>query len=241
VDLVRQCDESNTFIPALAYTFAANPTEINVKHEERFAGESKYSLYQLIRLNFDLVTGFSVMPLQIFSILGMLLAMAAGSLFIYLLVRRFVLGAEVEGVFTLFALTFFLIGVMLFGLGLLLSGMTDPGKVIGFLDVAGRWDPSLAFVMGGAVAVGFFAFSLARRRTTAFLGGAMSLPSARQIDTRLVVGALIFGAGWGLAGFCPGPALVSMAAGQFKALLFVAAMIAGMVLFALVDRRFRHA
>jgi undecaprenyl-phosphate 4-deoxy-4-formamido-L-arabinose transferase len=119
IDLVRQCDESNTFIPALAYTFAANPTEITVKHEERFAGESKYSLYQLIRLNFDLVTGFSVMPLQIFSILGMLLALAAGSLFIYLLVRRFVLGAEVEGVFTLFALTFFLIGVMLFGLGLL--------------------------------------------------------------------------------------------------------------------------
>jgi len=119
VDLVRQCNESNTFIPALAYTFAANPTEIAVKHEERFAGESKYSLYQLIRLNFDLVTGFSVMPLQIFSILGMLLSMAAGSLFIYLLVRRFVLGAEVEGVFTLFALTFFLIGVMLFGLGLL--------------------------------------------------------------------------------------------------------------------------
>jgi len=119
VDLVRQCDESNTFIPALAYTFASNPTEITVKHEERFAGESKYSLYQLIRLNFDLVTGFSVMPLQIFSILGMLLAMAAGSLFIYLLIRRFVLGAEVEGVFTLFALTFFLIGVMLFGLGLL--------------------------------------------------------------------------------------------------------------------------
>lgn len=134
----------------------------------------------------------------------------------------------------------FMIG-LLFGLGLLLSGMTDPGKVIGFLDVAGRWDPSLAFVMGGAVAVGFFAFSLARRRTTAFLGGAMSLPSARQIDTRLVVGALIFGAGWGLAGFCPGPALVSMAAGQFKALVFVAAMIAGMVLFALVDRRFRRA
>ena len=119
VDLVRQCDESNTFIPALAYTFSASPTEINVKHEERFAGESKYSLYQLIRLNFDLVTGFSVMPLQIFSILGMLLSLAAGTLFAYLLVRRFVLGAEVEGVFTLFALTFFLIGVMLFGLGLL--------------------------------------------------------------------------------------------------------------------------
>jgi undecaprenyl-phosphate 4-deoxy-4-formamido-L-arabinose transferase len=119
VNLVRQCNESNTFIPALAYTFAANPTEIQVKHEERFAGESKYSLYQLIRLNFDLVTGFSVMPLQLFSIFGMLLALGSGTLFALLLVRRFVLGSEVEGVFTLFALTFFLIGVMLFGLGLL--------------------------------------------------------------------------------------------------------------------------
>jgi undecaprenyl-phosphate 4-deoxy-4-formamido-L-arabinose transferase len=119
INLVSQCQEVNTFIPALAYTFANNPIEITVKHEERFAGESKYSLYQLIRLNFDLVTGFSVMPLQIFSIMGMLLAGASGALFLLILVRRFVLGAEVEGVFTLFALTFFLIGVMLFGLGLL--------------------------------------------------------------------------------------------------------------------------
>ncbi len=90
VDLVRQCEEANTFIPALAYTFANNPIEITVKHEERFAGESKYSLYQLIRLNFDLVTCFSVMPLQLFSILGMLLAGAAGSLFLLRLIRRFV-------------------------------------------------------------------------------------------------------------------------------------------------------
>lgn len=119
INLVSQCQEANTFIPALAYTFANNPIEITVKHEERFAGESKYSLYQLIRLNFDLVTGFSVIPLQIFSIMGMLLAGASGALFLLILVRRFVLGAEVEGVFTLFALTFFLIGVMLFGLGLL--------------------------------------------------------------------------------------------------------------------------
>ena len=119
INLVSQCQEANTFIPALAYTFANNPIEITVKHEERFAGESKYSLYQLIRLNFDLVTGFSVMPLQIFSIMGMLLAGVSGALFLLILVRRFVLGAEVEGVFTLFALTFFLIGVMLFGLGLL--------------------------------------------------------------------------------------------------------------------------
>ena len=119
INLVSQCQEANTFIPALAYTFANNPIEITVKHEERFAGESKYCLYQLIRINFDLVTGFSVMPLQIFSIMGMLLAGASGALFLLILVRRFVLGAEVEGVFTLFALTFFLIGVMLFGLGLL--------------------------------------------------------------------------------------------------------------------------
>ena len=119
INLVSQCQEANTFIPALAYTFANNPIEITVKHEERFAGESKYSLYQLIRLNFDLVTGFSVMPLQIFSIMGMLLAGVSGALFLLILIRRFILGAEVEGVFTLFALTFFLIGVMLFGLGLL--------------------------------------------------------------------------------------------------------------------------
>ena len=119
INLVKQCDEINTFIPALAYTFASNPIEIEVAHEERFAGESKYSLYQLIRLNFDLVTGFSILPLQAFSLIGTLLAMGSGGLFILLLIRRFILGAEVEGVFTLFALTFFLIGVILFGLGLL--------------------------------------------------------------------------------------------------------------------------
>lgn len=119
IDTMNQCHEINTFIPALAYTFARNPTEIDVGHEERHAGESKYSLYQLIRLNFDLVTGFSVLPLQIFSLLGMLLSVGSASLFILLLIRRFVLGSEVEGVFTLFAITFFLIGVLLFGIGLL--------------------------------------------------------------------------------------------------------------------------
>lgn len=119
VNLVKECDEINTFIPALAYTFASHPTEIQVKHEERFAGESKYSLYQLIRLNFDLVTGFSILPLQAFSLIGILLSLGSAALFILLLVRRFILGAEVEGVFTLFALTFFLMGVILFGLGLL--------------------------------------------------------------------------------------------------------------------------
>ena len=104
----------------------------------------------------------------------------------------------------------FIVG-LLFGLGLLLSGMTDPGKVLGFLDLFGQWDPSLAFVMGGAILVGFFAFALAKKRTTSFLGGALRLPTSDVIDKRLVIGGLLFGAGWGLAGFCPGPALVSMA------------------------------
>ncbi|MBU6270550.1 MAG: YeeE/YedE family protein [Betaproteobacteria bacterium] len=131
--------------------------------------------------------------------------------------------------------TEFLVG-LLFGLGLLLSGMTDPGKVIGFLDLAGAWDPSLAFVMGGAIAVGFFAFGLARKRTLSLLGGALHLPTASQIDRRLVIGSLVFGAGWGLAGFCPGPGLVSMAAGQPKALVFVLAMLAGMALQSLAER-----
>jgi undecaprenyl-phosphate 4-deoxy-4-formamido-L-arabinose transferase len=119
VDTLNACREVNTFIPALAYTFAATPTEIEVAHEERHAGESKYSLYKLIRLNFDLVTGFSTVPLQWFSLIGTVLSLGAGALFVLLLVRRFVLGAEVEGVFTLFALQFFLIGIMLFGIGLL--------------------------------------------------------------------------------------------------------------------------
>ena len=120
---------------------------------------------------------------------------------------------------------------LLFGLGLIVSGMTDPGKVLGFLDLAGKWDPSLAFVMGGAIAVGLLPFTLARRRTRSFLGGAMHLPTAKDIDRPLVVGSLIFGMGWGLAGFCPGPALVSLASGQPKAVAFVLAMVLGMVLF----------
>ena len=126
---------------------------------------------------------------------------------------------------------------LLFGLGLIVSGMTDPGKVIGFLDLAGAWDPSLALVMGGAILVGVFAFAAARRRVTSVLGGAMQLPTTRGIDRRLIAGSLLFGAGWGLAGFCPGPALVSMAAGQSKAMAFVLAMLLGMVLFEILERR----
>ena len=129
----------------------------------------------------------------------------------------------------------FLIG-LLFGLGLLLSGMTDPGKVLGFLDLSGAWDPSLALVMGGAIGVGSFAFALAKKRTTDLFGGAIRLPTATRIDRRLVLGALIFGAGWGLAGFCPGPAWVSLAGGQPKAAVFFAAMVAGMAVFELAER-----
>lgn len=132
-------------------------------------------------------------------------------------------------------LTEFLVG-LLFGLGLILAGMTDPGKVLGFLDLAGAWDPSLALVMGGAIGVGFFAFALARKRTAAFLGDAMRLPTGRDIDRRLVIGSLVFGAGWGLAGFCPGPALVSAGAGHWQAMVFVLAMLAGMGLHELSAR-----
>lgn len=119
IDTINQCNEMHTFIPALAYSFAQNPTEVVVGHEERHAGESKYSLYSLIRLNFDLMTGFSIVPLQFFSMLGMLLSLGSGILVVYMLLRRLLLGPEVEGVFTLFAITFFLIGIALFGIGLL--------------------------------------------------------------------------------------------------------------------------
>jgi len=129
----------------------------------------------------------------------------------------------------------FLVG-LLFGLGLMLSGMTDPGKVIGFLDVLGNWDPSLAFVMGGAICVGFFAFALAKKKTTNFLGGALQLPQNKQIDKPLILGSLLFGAGWGLAGFCPGPAVVSMSSGQIKAALFVFFMLMGMFLFEAIEK-----
>ena len=129
----------------------------------------------------------------------------------------------------------FLVGLV-FGLGLILSGMTDPGKVIGFLDLAGLWDPSLALVMGGAIAVGFFAFAIAKKRTVNFFGGALHLPKSNQIDKPLVIGAVLFGAGWGLAGFCPGPGLVSLASGNVKGAFFVAFMLVGMQLFEIFNR-----
>jgi len=118
IDLVNRCGEVNTFVPALAYKFARKPTEIIVDHEERVAGESKYSLYSLVRLNFDLITGFSLIPLQFFSLLGMATSLLSALLVAALLIRRFALGAEAEGVFTLFALAFLFMGMILFGIGL---------------------------------------------------------------------------------------------------------------------------
>ncbi|MCH2240728.1 MAG: YeeE/YedE family protein [Aquabacterium sp.] len=130
-----------------------------------------------------------------------------------------------------------LLAGLVFGLGLMVSGMADPAKVLGFLDLAGAWDPSLMLVMAGAVSVGLVAFALARRRTVSWLGAAMQLPTTRAIDRRLVGGSLLFGVGWGLAGFCPGPALVALGMGQRQALVFVAAMLGGMVVFELLERR----
>jgi uncharacterized membrane protein YedE/YeeE len=136
------------------------------------------------------------------------------------------------------SLSSFIVG-LIFGIGLIFAGMTDPSKVIGFLDVAGPWDPSLAFVMAGAILVGLVAFRFARHRTMNFLGGAIRLPSKGDIDKRLVIGSLLFGIGWGMAGFCPGPALVSLGTGSPKAILFVLSMIAGMALFEGAERLMR--
>ena len=129
----------------------------------------------------------------------------------------------------------FVVGLV-FGIGLIVAQMVNPAKIIGFLDVAGRWDPSLALVMGGAVVVGLFGFAIAGKRPATLLGTPMLLPATRTIDRRLVVGGLLFGAGWGLAGFCPGPALVALGANEQKALVFVAAMIAGMLVFEGIER-----
>ena len=126
---------------------------------------------------------------------------------------------------------------LVFGFGLLLSGMADPAKVIGFLDLGGNWDPSLAFVMAGAIAVGVVAFTFARRRTVSLLGHDMKMPTSDAVDKRLVGGSLLFGIGWGIAGFCPGPALVALGAGSLPALWFSGAMLGGMALQAALERR----
>lgn len=130
-----------------------------------------------------------------------------------------------------------LLAGLVFGLGLIVSGMANPAKVLGFLDIAGSWDPSLAFVMGGAIGVGVVAFFVARQRTVSFIGAEMKLPTARHIDSRLVIGSVLFGIGWGIGGFCPGPGLVAVGMGEIKALVFVAAMLVGMGAFELFERR----
>ena len=133
------------------------------------------------------------------------------------------------------ALTALLAGLV-FGVGLIVSGMANPAKVLGFLDLAGQWDPSLALVMAGAIAVGSLAFALASKRSATLLGTPMMLPTARSLGPRLIAGSVLFGTGWGLAGFCPGPALVALGAGYGKAVVFVVAMLAGMLVFEWAER-----
>ena len=134
------------------------------------------------------------------------------------------------------ALTALLAG-LIFGLGLIVSGMVNPIKVLGFLDITSAWDPSLAFVMAGAILIAAPAFSLAKQRTVSLIGAEMKLPVSGQIDRRLLLGSIAFGTGWGIAGFCPGPGLVAFAMGEAKAVVFVIAMLAGMSMFELIEQR----
>lgn len=129
-----------------------------------------------------------------------------------------------------------LLAGLIFGLGLILAGMANPAKVLAFLDITGAWDPSLALVMGGAIAVGSIAFAVAGRRSRSYLGLPMHLPAARMIDKRLVLGSLAFGIGWGMAGICPGPALVLLGAGSSEGAVFVVAMLLGMGIFEILER-----
>ncbi len=130
---------------------------------------------------------------------------------------------------------------LIFGLGLIIAGMANPAKVIAFLDLAGDWDPSLALVMGGAIAVATGAFALAGKRASSLLGAPMQLPTRQDIDLRLIFGSVAFGAGWGLAGFCPGPALVALGAGLPKAVIFVGALLVGMLAYELINRALTQA
>ena len=135
-------------------------------------------------------------------------------------------------------LTAFLAGLV-FGLGLLLAGMANPAKVLGFLDLAGAWDPSLGLVMAGAIGVAVLPLTWAKRRQRSLLGAPMQLPVKRELDRRLIGGSLLFGVGWGIAGICPGPAVAIVLTGHWQVLLFVAAMLLGMLLFEVLERRER--
>jgi uncharacterized protein len=124
-----------------------------------------------------------------------------------------------------------------FGIGLILSGMVNPAKVLAFLDITGQWDPSLAFVMAGAVLVGYFAFKSVKRREQTLLSAPIHLPTSSKVDSRLILGSLVFGIGWGLAGICPGPGLVLAASGHSGAIVFVVAMLLGMLIFDRLEKR----
>jgi uncharacterized membrane protein YedE/YeeE len=126
---------------------------------------------------------------------------------------------------------------LVFGIGLLLAGMANPSKVLAFFDLAGQWDPSLTFVMIGAISVSFFAFRIAAKRNHSYLGQALHIPASRRIDRRLLLGSLVFGAGWALSGICPGTALVALASGNSKGLVFTLAMLAGMAIFEWLNKR----
>ncbi|PKM27315.1 MAG: hypothetical protein CVV09_02110 [Gammaproteobacteria bacterium HGW-Gammaproteobacteria-13] len=126
---------------------------------------------------------------------------------------------------------------LIFGIGLLIAGMANPAKVLAFLDLAGAWDPSLALVMVAAIGVAFLPFSWARAQRSSLLGAPMQLPAKRELDRRLIGGSLLFGVGWGIAGICPGPAVAILLTGRWQVLLFVAAMLVGMVVFAALERR----
>ena len=135
-------------------------------------------------------------------------------------------------------LTAFIAG-LIFGLGLLLAGMANPAKVLGFLDLAGAWDPSLALVMAAAIGVAVLPLTWAKRRSHSLLDAPMQLPVKRELDRRLIGGSLLFGIGWGIAGICPGPAVAILLTGHWQVLLFVAAMLLGMLLFEALERRER--
>lgn len=136
-------------------------------------------------------------------------------------------------------LTAFFAG-LIFGLGLLLAGMANPAKVLAFLDVAGAWDPSLALVMGGAIAVAVIPLNWARKNKQSLLGARMQLPVKRELDARLIGGSLVFGIGWGIAGICPGPAVAILLTGRWQIIIFVLAMLTGMYLFSALESRRTH-
>ena len=130
---------------------------------------------------------------------------------------------------------------LLLGLGLILSGMANPAKVIGFLDVAGPWDPSLGLVMGGGLVIGSIGFALLRKQPKTLLGEPLNLPASRKIDLRLVLGSVLFGMGWGITGICPGPGLVLLGAGIPEGLIYIVSLLAGMTLYSIIEKLRHHA